>query len=273
MAHLNRILSDAVLIRGYITLGIDLAKIDTNIFKALNGDKGGTWSPTSSITIAGKGVVVAGPGPWTMSGTTVKVTTGPNKPILFGKGDKTDYFGIATGHVGAAFSTFVRFIESFTKNVGVKDDSTTGVLTTVPGVRFFTPLRVFSGAPKIDSVQVVFLVLQAHASVPQYLPKMRVIAVSVDGTVTPLRTADSTTDSDGFKYFPTPVSGAAWYNGGAIQTFTYTCNVIKPVDVSTYSYFVEFVDESGTGSFTTTGNLYYGATVAYSAVSLFDGRT
>lgn len=273
MAHLLRILTDAMIRRRLVLSGQNLADIDQNTKKSINGDDGGTWSPAASIDIGGAGAIVAGP--WVMTGAGVACTTSTGKPILFAKGDAGDYFGIDPANSGASPSIFFSFIRHYSSITNAAGWSTSGILPNAIDARFYTPLPVYSGAGQVDSVVVNFVVGHTHASVPQYLPRMRVIAVSASGDVIPLRRVDATTDPDGFQFFsPAPASGAAWYNGGAAQTWTYTCNVVLPVDSSSYRYFIEFIEEAGTGAWggSTVGNTYISATVSFSNVTLFDGR-
>lgn len=286
MAHLLRAQPDSVWKRGYVTIGNDLKTIDQNTFLAINGDDGGTWSPSTPITIAGAGVVAGGP--WTMSGAALTATTSAGKAITFGKGDATDYYGLPAGHPGETFSTYMNFVESFhvpivsgnVTNDGIINFLITGsfdpvgIFSSIPGVRLLLPLRVFSGAPRINTVTIDFIVYGAHANVPQVLPRARVIAVAVDGTVIPQRARDTTTDADGFQNFPTPASGAAWVAANAVQTYVYACNVVQPVDSGAYLYFLEIIDEAGTNTYTPGNvNRWLGANVAYTGVSIFDGRS
>lgn len=276
MAHLVRILTDAALKRGLVVTGQNLADIDQNTVLGINGDGGGTWSPAAAVEINGAKIPNGGPcvtvaGPWTISGAGVTVTTASNKFITFAKGDATDYFGFAVAHPNAAPSVFVDFQGGDSSLAHQVFWLTAGLIAIAPGARFFTPLPVYVGAPKIDSVTVDFNVSSTHANVPQTLPRMRVIAVAADGTVTPLRAPDATTDTDGFQAFPTPASGAAWYALGVLQSWVYTCNVALPVD-DAHLYFVEFIEESGANSWTVSGTNFRSATVAYSNVAIFDGR-
>lgn len=261
MSHFSRAQPDAVWVRGYVTLGVDMRAIDRNTYAAINGDEGGTWSPSSQIVIAGEGAIAAGP--WTMSGASVKVTTSADAPITFDNGAATDYFGLSGAHSGVAPEVHVDLFEQ--AGLG-------GALKLLKGERFHFLIPVYSGAAKIDYAVVAFKVGEAHANVPASLPRIRVIAVATDGTITPLRARDATTDADGFQHVGTPASGAAWYNGGAAKAATYTCNVVLPVDSGTHLYFVEIVEESGTNAWVTTGNIYLSCRTVYSSVALFDGR-
>jgi hypothetical protein len=275
VTHFGRERNDAGYYRGYVGAGGELATIIRNIDektkKSINGDEGGTWSPSSPIEIGGAGVIVGGP--WVMSGAGVTVTTDTDKPITFGRGDAADYFALDPAHAGASPTVYSAFRVA---SSALKSDepylSGGRLLSAAVGSRFATPLRVLSGAPSIATVTVTFRVNETHMDVPQVLPRMRVVAVASDGTVIPLRAPDATTDLEGFQYFPTPASGAAWTAGGADQAWLYTCNVAHVVDTGEFLYFAELVDESGADSWTVAGNLFIGAAVTFAPISIFDGR-
>lgn len=270
MAHLARTVADEVLVRGYITLGTDLVAIDENIYKSINGDDGGTWSPSTSINIYGEGVIVAGL--WVMEGAGVTATTSTgSKYITFNRGTASDYFGYDTGHPGRSASILYHLHEAYSHDPRSIDFLVIdGVRTKTAGARFFVPLPVYGNAAKIDSVELRFRVGTAHANVPEYLPRIRVFAVSSEGVVIPLRSKDATTDVDGFQFFGTPASGAAWYNTNSYKTQTYTCNVTLAVDLSEYTFYVEIIDESGTDS--QLLNTFSSVKVAFSSITIFDGR-
>ena len=275
MTHFARERNDAGYHRGYVGAGNELAtvlkNIDEKTRKSINGDEGGAWSPSSQIVIGGAGVGIGGP--WSMSGAGVTVTTATDKPITFGKGDALDYFGYDSSHSGAAPALYVPFRGGFSAVKSDQPASSGGsLLAATTGSRFWTPLRVYSGAPQISTVTVTFRVNEGHALVPQKLPRMRVFAVASDGSVTPLRAPDATTDLEGFQFFPTPASGAAWTAGGADQTWPYTCNVARVIDSAAELYGIEFVEESGTNSWALSGNLYISAAVSFATISIFDGR-
>lgn len=274
MAHLLRAQPDSVWKRGYFTVGNDLKTIDQNTFVSLNGDDGGTYVPAAAIIIGGEGVVVAGP--WVMVGSGVTVTTAANAPITFGNGTATDYFGFPFTHPGylPIRQQYSLTADSSLGHQFVYSESF-GAQSTIQGGRFFFPIPVYNGASLVSSVTLSFIVNESHAGgVPQVLPKLRVVAMATDGTTIPLRSPDTTTDANGFQYFPTPATGAAWYNTGLAQTITYSCNwgPSPPVNTGSYLYFLEVVDESGLHSWSSVGNSFYLATVVHGVTPIFDNR-
>jgi hypothetical protein len=275
MTHPTRTHSDSVWVNGYISVGADFASIDAKTFAAVNGDGGGTWLPGAQIYINGAGVICAAP--WVLSGGQSTLTG----RITFNQGTTDDYFRFAVSHPETSIISANALLEVEAELpdqsrvqcpadfAGAPTVTTTGIFTLVVGTRVASPLRVRGGGT-IETVEFDFLVGNAHASLPQVLPRFRVCAVDSEGNVLPLRAVDSTTDADGFVQLPTPASGAAYYNGGAVQSFTYTCNQHQIVDTSLYSYWIEIIEESGTNSL--AGNTYSGVSTSIDNITLLDGR-
>lgn len=288
MAHLNRIWTDSILVRGYIT-GVELRDLDVNTYKAVDGD-GGSWTPSSPIEIGGAGMVAAGRG-WIMFGAGAVATTGVGAPIEFDKGYADDYFGFGDantmrtpscvtelGHPvvnspysfnGFNISNTPRWntVKSYFAYVRIPSNSATDT-----PIQFVCPINVYNGA-YIDTATLRFTVGYVHSNVPQNLPKIRIIAVDEEGNILVLRNADSTTDPDGYQPIGAPVSGSAWYNSGAEQTFNYVCNVSHKIDVSKYSYYVDVIEENGNDVFIAgSGNTYHSLSISFADILIFDGR-
>ncbi len=75
MSHFVNVRAGAVWAGTSDLLSAEMAVFDTQLFKAINGDGGGTWAPSAVITIGGSGMDVTGPftaaniGTSTLSGT------------------------------------------------------------------------------------------------------------------------------------------------------------------------------------------------------------
>lgn len=279
MSHLQRSLPNSKWVVGYVPLGADLARVDQNTFVAINADLGGTWLPLVPITILGAGVIVAGP--WTFGGNENE-TTGL---ITFDQTTPDDYFGLAPGHSGRTPFAAQNLMEVYGEFPDARVDVVSTVVpglglsplvngvveSLVPGARFQVPIRAYDSS-RIIQAQFLFRILETHASVPANLPRFRVVAVDDEGTVFPMRAIDSDTDVDGFVTPPTPATGAAWSAGGVVQSLAYGCNQNNEVDVGSFSYFVEIIDESGAGAWTTTGNLFVAALLSFDSVEVLDAR-
>lgn len=285
MAHLLRAQPDVVWKRGYVTVGADMATIDQNTFVSVNGDAGGTWTPAADLNIGGAGMICASA--WTVIGTSgfglpawsTIDTNGSNAQITFGRGTPDDVFGYVTP---ASYTIVTGFFDHYSVNpeqaaVSLNySAAVSGVLTQgSTGGRFVVPLRVFSGqGSTITTITLNWTVNWAHVAVPVTLPAMRVYAVDVNGTLFPLRASDgTTTDANGFQPISVATTAAAYNASNANQAFVYTCNQNQVIDVSKYSYFVEIIDESGTGDWTAhPGNTFSSVSAVFTSVLGYDGR-
>lgn len=251
----------------YVPQASDYSAIDASFNAAINGDggsNGAPWTPISAnVFVDGAGFWI-GRSVWTMqSGATAKTANGA--PFTLGD---SDYFVYANGHPSRTRTILQSMfgldqVNSWTPFVDVSLPC--GMKATQTGAQLILPLRVHQGS-QISTVQFSFAVGQSHSNVPANLPVFRVCKKDGFGNVTPLAT--SGVDAQGFLAFPTPVSGAAWYSGGAVQTITYTCDAGVVIDKSTYSYFAEIQDEHGAHSLPL--NLYISAFATF--IDILDNR-
>ena len=274
MAHFVRTQPDATWKRGYLTLGSDLRAIDQKTADALNGDEGGSWSPSTPIVIGGAGVGVCGL--WTMGGGARVRTVGTSlSRIVFGKLTTDDAFLIDPGHAGynRVLLTYFSHGRSDTPKYAFLESTLATIRTDLAGTYVTSPLRVHDRSIVTD-VTILFVVGTAHANVPEYLPRFRIARVSATGVVESLRASDATTDADGFQFFaPRPSTGALWYAGGGAQQFVYTCNQKNVVDLENYHYILELQDERGADAYApTNGNVFLSATALCTACRVLGQR-
>lgn len=261
MAHLVRVRTDI----GWVNIGLVQASefrgIDQNTFLAINGDDGATYTPSGPIIIGGAGMTAACL--WTMgNGNLAQTLAASGKRLTLGDSDYFVFFG---GHTGATRHTLADGADMFfTQGAfsfafdGIKF-ACESLLTT--GARGLLPLKVVDGST-FTSVTLSFIVTVTHPNVPQYLPKYRVYALDETGAITILVT---TVDPDGYTTFPTPASGAAWFNAGNPQTIALTIDAGVVVDATTKTYWLEITDERGTNAL--AGNAYTGADCLFSAIT------
>lgn len=280
MSHLVRVRSSGSWFRGYKPSGQNLRDLDQNTFLAINGDDGGIWATTGAIVIGGAGVVVGGPwsvsGPVGTGGVYTNLTTGAT--ITFGKGDKTDYFQIPGIHTfsnqtlitqaSTGYSVNNTWIPKVETSLGV---NRLGMQSKLKGSSVVVPLRVFDGFT-CSRVTFRFAVTQTHGSVPDVMPSYRAFAVDSAGTILPMRAADSTTSPIGFVQMTAPGSGAIYTNSFFEQNVDYDCNQNNIIDCSKYSYFGEFIDESGNNSWSTSGTLLIAMASVFPSITRMDGR-
>ena len=112
----------------------------------------------------------------------------------------------------------------------------------------------------LTSLTMHVAVASAHASVPAILPVVRVFRVTIAAPYV----SDYMDSGSGQAFTPTPGSGAAWYDSGNDQSWTYTTNQSNVIDTSQYNYYVQIVDENGANSH--NANQYSGFTVLYSNI-------
>lgn len=266
MSHLVRAITDTALKRGYVTVGNDLKTIDQNTFVAVNGDAGGTWTPANTLAINGAGVVAAGP--WAVSGSQMTVYA-----PTFGKGTADDVFGLSATHPGRSQTLNQPLVECYSSQpegivfVPGFTNAISWLQTTQLGVRFLTLLRVFGGAT-LETVTLKFSIAGSHASLPAVFPQMRVIAIDGQGNVLPLG-AGALFDAGGFHAL-TAVTTAAAYNALVNATLVYACSQNNVIDRSTYTYWLEIIEESGANAI--AGNVFMSAVSLLDNIALFDGR-
>ena len=274
MAHFLRQWTDAQLVEGMIPTSAAFRNIDEATAEAINGDDGGTWTPSLNINIGGQSFMVAA-GPWVQSGSG-NIASAAGHPIGFGKGALDDVFQLAPGHTGATrtvitmlTAAFAPYPDDLYSPVGVS--ITAGAQFNYAGKRLVAPLTVVNGST-LSQVVFSFYVGQAHANVPQQLPRFRVYRVDTQGNAVSLHSASGTTDANGYQAFPTPASGAAWYDAGFIQTYTYACDQNNVIDVSQYQYLIDVIEESGTNAFVgPTGGNYVRSMVGTFVSTLLTG--
>jgi len=270
MSHNARIFGDSVYVNGSPVPAVYFQGIDTAQFKSWNGDAGGTWTPTLAIVVSGAGVWFAGV--WTMTGAFVVNGISTSASVVHGD---SDWFQLQLGHVGSirnlvtplgfgldlsiAATVSGNFIVPLFSYNGANDGT---IVTSEPQAggttRLVCPISVHHGAVFV-SVSFRLVVSAAHNGVgspPASMPMFRVFKVDVLGNTTNLFTSAATPGwvGNGFVQVSSPASGTAWYNAGATQTFTYTCDPSVTVDTSQFSYYCEIIDEQGANSF--TGNVY-----------------
>lgn len=303
MSHFTRIWKDYTIASGYIS-GASMRDLDENTYKSINGDDGGIWTPSSPIIIAGKGVAVVAE--WRGNGSGFDITTSAGNPISFEAGSDVDYFGFEEGHEGRtptvtttlqrALSTEFYFFDAFFASgdnarynvapVNFYPHFTDGI---DPGYEialaaqgayediapnFVHPLNVYNGG-KLESVTLYFSVDQTTLvpnTLPTFMPRYRVIAVSKDGEITPLRIA-SDTDENGYLIVASPATGSAWYNSGNQQSSVYTCTEDHVIDTSEYSYFIEIYAQYPAQNADYSSDSFHSAVAQFSNVEILDGRS
>lgn len=247
MANFVRTQIDAVWITGYQPPASDFEDLDRKCFQGINGTVGGTYGPSSVITVTGSGLALTGP--LQIRGTG-KLTFSTGATLTLGD---SDYQDLAVGHPGRTRTIYQAMVPF--RVVGEDHFAVTCVIPTgaaqplasairrsvgIHTPEFVKELRVHDGA-KLARVRLRFKVSTPHASLPQKMPKIRLFRVkNSDGAVSHL---SSTTSGDGFVYITAPASGSAWHANGAVQEFVITPDQNHVIDAANYSYFAQIVEE------------------------------
>jgi hypothetical protein len=265
MSHFTRERTDAAWYRGLKIPHTVIRNIDEKTKLGVSGN-GGSWAPSSAIIIGGAGLELQSD--ILLSGTA-KAQPGTGKNFVFGD---DDYFRFSASrtriiHDSPLLTLSKETLQREARPWSSVSTAVPSLRTKRPNARVVCPLRIPDGG-RLSEIVIGFMVGQSHADVPTILPKARAIRIAADGTFTqhPYPTT-SGHDPDGWVVPATPVSGAAWYNGGAIQTLTLTYDqtLLPGADTSLYGYAVEWVEESGTNAFADdVGNhLVYFKTTVY----------
>ena len=110
--------------------------------------------------------------------------------------------------------------------------------------RWILPLRMYDQAT-VDSVTVAFKVGWPHTSLPTKMPGARLLRVSASGIPELMTSIAAGADAKGFVYMTAPSTPAAWTGQ---QTLVLPVDQNNPVDITTYTYFLEIIEEQWSSS-------------------------
>lgn len=235
----------------------EMALLDAGIAAGINGVDGGTWAPATPIVIGVSGMRLMGPAVIARGGSVVTPsdTSTRTQPTIFladGDWPQLDPVNpLATRPVTSSLCG-ARGIPMWTwtarrETGGIQAyspmfDPSDGYGQRVS--RAYVRIRAHDTAT-IASVRVRFRVGFAHTALPTKMPSVRVVRQDEDGACSVLTSQAAGADPDGFVYVPTPSSAAAWTNNLQPQELVVPCDQNNVVDVGSYSYFLELVEEQG----------------------------
>lgn len=272
MAHLDRLYSDVEWLGKPTITGDDLSYIDENTKVAVNGDDGGPWAPASPIVIGGRGVVAAAV--WAFQDGRIRTPLNGGRRIVHGDNDVIE---LAPGNPHRVHVPLSLLHIALTLGPpAVRWILGADLIPSAPGggsanrdlVRAWFPLQfdaVHDGAVLKQAILRFVVTVSRGANPPEHLPRFRIVGVDLDGGVTNLRTAN--VDPSGYQIFaPAPVSGAAWYNGGAPQSFAVAIDSGTVIDTERYAYFLDVINERGANS--SSGNKFLSLACEFEAADL-----
>lgn len=228
--------------------------LDTAQSNAVNGQTGGSWSPTSTIAIGGAGLWLAGPSQ-VSGGATIQTPFGSGVRITHAADDTPE---LAPGHV-LSFRYVPTSILASARVIGVtRGFGSVGIVNQGPtsslqanglGKRILCPLRVHHGATL--SLVELTMTMATHTVAPLLPISWRVYAVDAFGTIIPLNTNLAVVRQGGWLPFPS----TAWATSGVHTVFYQTDPLAGvEVDAENFGYMVEILDENGPGA--VPGNVF-----------------
>lgn len=255
MSNFERTQSDGVWINGYVVPRADFEDLDRKQFEAVNGDRGGAYSPSSAIRVGGSGLQVTGPTVVTGRGGPGSIVVSAGFLRLMG----AEWPRLDAGHPGRerriVCSTLPRLatprfmwatrldtpagIQSVALGLDLGDPDKAS-----PSPTCLVPLRVHDGA-RLASATFTFRVSKRsrRSPGPAVPPRFRVIAVSLDGDVIPLGASSLGADAAGYAGPAAPTTAAEWTLDGAPQAFVYECTTDHVINRGSFGYFAEIVEE------------------------------
>lgn len=250
MSHFSRTHPDAGW-AGIVTLQSDWQSLADKGFESVNGDQGGTYAPSSFISISASGMSVTGPTEVNYGGFLKTLASSRFKL------GNNEWPSLGPSHVGRTrvlrspvhtrlCTPHYHFADCPTYTGSIQAIACTIVSQAgLEQPECHIPLRVHDGA-RLASGIVKIRVPTPRSKSPVQLPRLRVIRVDKSGLIESLRAPSDTVDADGYSSFPAVASGDAWYAGGAAQAWTFTTDQNNVIDVSSYVYYVQFIEEVGT---------------------------
>jgi hypothetical protein len=242
MAAFTRTQSDGTWNTGYAVTPSDIADLERKAFQGINGDVGGSYTPTSELFIQGSSMVVSGPTEIRQRG----IVTGA--VVLYG----TEFERFAVGHVNRSRTIWqpcspfaVVGPTPWAVVPSINPRGAHAVASRIIGheaavvPEFVVELRVHNGAT-LSKARLRLKVTTPHSSAPAAMPKVRIGRMRYDGVVEYL-----TSGIDNYVSLPKANSGQDWYKDGDVQEFEIPCTQNNVIDISQYSYFANVVEESG----------------------------
>jgi len=231
----------------------ELVKLDANLCAAINAVDGGCYAPTSAIIIGLAGLTLTGPLLVTRGGTLSSVHAA-SANFQCNDGDVPLLSATHTGRTRTVLTPCLRgrgAIRSLWRyrreDAGLQAYAPSFDLSDGAGsqvARAYVPIRAHDGAT-LASVTVSFRVGFPHDALPAAMPSVRVWRMDAGGTISLLTSAAAGADASGYVFAAKPTSPAAWYAAGGKQSLTVTCDQNNVVDVGSYDYVLELVEEQG----------------------------
>jgi hypothetical protein len=234
---------------GYVPGAADWQDLNTKIFRAVNGVRGGTWAPKSAP-------IEFPDGKFEVTGATLVAHGGELEAERLQLDGADTWPQFAPGHAlrqRLMYQSLLTF-EAASRDHWRVDQASASIQSRALGVqptdlsrlvkpakcRF--PLEVQDRATLTSAIFTFRVPLQRNAA-PFAMPKFRLVQVDRNGYVRPLASGAVGADADGWQSPPKVTSAERWYNAGVEQTFTYVCDQNNVIDVSQFFYYAELLEE------------------------------
>lgn len=229
-------------------LSSEFTALDAQLSAGVNGDEGGCSAPATVINLGGAGMAVTGPLVIARGGQAYAAAPG-----VFQLQDG-DYPQLGPYHVGRTRQVvypclagrpmqkpgwFPRWVDCGMQSLAPTLDLSDGN-GPLPA-RLVVPFRAHDGAT-LSSITLNWRIASPHTQLPSKTPSARVVRANAAGQLTPLTSVAAGADSNGFIFSPKANTVATWVGQ---QTITLPCDQDNVVDVGTYTYYVEIVEEQG----------------------------
>lgn len=263
-------------------LASELEAFDAALASAVNGASGGCWSPQNQITIPNFNIT--GPCKVAYGGTLTMTAQGAIQlqdgdfpeygpghagatrvrcyPMMDGV-PLTDPLGnsifqqqtgttVVAGQTVATFTSFAPWDVTAAFFCRPSDGGMQAIASQMDfsdgaGLRTMAWRQVIRAYDQSTLSQVVvnFKVGFKHTDLPPIMPKARVVRIDTAGNVVVLTSQAAGADADGYVHVPAPATASAWYASGQAQHLTIPCDQNNAVEIASFTYAVEVVDESG----------------------------
>lgn len=238
---------------GYVTVPSDWADLSSKVARSLNGDRGGTWSPSSLLDFAAGNVTVNGQALVAYGGTLKGLDAG-----TFVLNGASEWPVFAPGHALRKRSILHSMLPRVSKVRGnwVTDLATMSVRSIALGLQTTdrtsvtgpTPLRLVlrtHDGGTLKRAVFTFRVPTLRTTSPVRMPRFRVLRIDAQGNRKALTSTAAGADANGWLSPALVTSAASWWNSGKAQTFTLPCDQFNVIDKSNFTYWAEIQEEGG----------------------------
>jgi hypothetical protein len=230
--------------------GRDLNAMQQAAVEAINGDGGGTYAPIFPIILGG-------------AGGTLRQHCALQGGLLTRRGGRyvlggNDFDQFSPTRSRSILMPLLRqqskSLEDFWNQTPLAHTGGDGTNTLVFGI----PSRYLHQGGRLISITARIRVAQPHAGVPSP-PTINCLRFDVG------LTGFVGLASGGPSAFTMPGTGALWYAGGAVQSWTLTCDQNNTIDKGGFFYVLEITDEHGANSL--PPNLFPSVTLNFDSIA------